>query len=96
MKRDKDFEEWYAEHFEGDMFWSKKDDCYIPIKAHYMWMSWKEQQKKIDEGHRKIESQYNMIKSIQAYGEAMQKKIDLLEDKIEGLKFDVSQAYTHN
>ena len=36
-------------------------------------------QKKIDEGHREIENQYNFIDYLQAYVEAQQKKIDELE-----------------
>ena len=37
-------------------------------------------QKKIDEGHREIENQYNFIDYLQAYVEAQQKKIEQLEE----------------
>jgi hypothetical protein len=91
-----EFEKWYTSNFEGDMFWSKKDDCYIPIKAHYMWLAWQHQQEKIDELQMAFNDCCIRKLSAEQHIERQQNKIDELEDKIEGLKFDVSQAYTHN
>lgn len=51
----KEFEQWYLSRFEGDIFWSLKDDCYIPIKAHYMWIAWQEQYKKIYDIQTKLD-----------------------------------------
>jgi hypothetical protein len=60
----REFEKWYASSFEGDMFWSKKDDCYVPIKAHYMWLAWQEQQKKIDALEATLKKQNESIATL--------------------------------
>lgn len=75
MNNREEFEKWYQDNC---------SDNHLSNEG-YMFEAWQHQQKKIDEGHRKIESQYNMIKSIQAYGESQHKIINELRNEIEEL-----------
>ena len=65
-------------HFEGDIFWSLKHDCYVPIKAHYMWIAWQEQQKKIND----IEAENAALKRNQENSVKMFKELLIMLDKV--------------
>ena len=82
MNTKEEFEKWYLSRFEGDIFWSLKHDCYVPIKAHYMWIAWQEM---IERKQKVIDA---MVEKI--YELAL--KLDIKDDAMRGYEL-VIEAY---